>query len=477
MGINVLNFNLTPTQSAFVNSDQVVNILISNTGEGKSFASVVAMVVHAQRCRKNIRVAIVRDTHENIKNSTVRTIQEVFEAEPGIAIFKNDFKQLTINIQPYKVIADLFGIDDLASLSKLQGPEYALIWLEEPAPIANRINAGLSEEVFNAALVRCARQKGTRPRLQVSMNPADTDHWTYRRFIEESHIDPANPLITKAVWFVPYGENPHLSEIARQAVKAAYKDDPASYERYVRGQFATVYEGAKVTPEYNPTIHLAPGPLEPAEGLESFRMWDGWHTPACLLGQITSTGRLVFIDSIRIENSDINTLVDAYVAPLVNSPRWKDKAKSWRDIGDISMRSPDQSNRQFTAARVIEEKLDTYFEAGPSHWENLKHGVKHALNMNIHGNPAIIVNPEERKLHKALLGDWCYKVDTSGNIVGKLPNKNLSSHIGDAFANGVCVLLPSHSTEKWGECTAAANKIAKKRADSYRVRGEGYGGR
>ncbi|MEM4721784.1 MAG: hypothetical protein QXT73_06985 [Candidatus Methanomethylicaceae archaeon] len=56
---------------------------------------------------------------------------------------------------------DLFGIDDPASLSKLQGPEYALIWLEEPAPMADKANAGLSEEVFNAALVRATRQKNT----------------------------------------------------------------------------------------------------------------------------------------------------------------------------------------------------------------------------------------------------------------------------------------------------------------------------
>jgi hypothetical protein len=452
-----------------------VNAIISNTGEGKSFAAVVAMMVHAQRCKKNIRCAIVRDTHENIKNSTVRTIKDVFELEPGLVQFWNDFKKLKIHTSPYTVEADLFGIDDLASLSKLQGPEYALIWLEEPAPMADRINAGLSEEVFNAALTRCARQKGTIPRLQISMNPADTEHWTYRRLIESAYIDPDNPLITKSVWFVPYGENRHLSEIARQAVKAAYKDDPASYERYVAGRFATVYEGIKVAPEYNPTIHLAPSPLEPAEGLESFRLWDGWHTPACLLGQITNTGRLIFIDSVRMENSDIGALIDTKVRPLLESPRWIGKAKAWRDIGDRSMMIPDQSNRQATAARIIEDKLNTYFEPGPSQWENLKHGLKHALNMNIQGHPAIVINPQERILHRALAGAWHYKTDTSGNIMSALPKKNLASHVGDAMANGVCVLLPSYSIERFSEAVTKAKKINKKKAESYRVSGMKYG--
>ena len=39
-------------------------------------------------------------------------------------------------------VEDFFWIDDPASLSKLQGPQYAIIWLEEPAPIIEKQNAG-----------------------------------------------------------------------------------------------------------------------------------------------------------------------------------------------------------------------------------------------------------------------------------------------------------------------------------------------
>lgn len=155
-----LRFDLTPTQSAYVHSTAVVNLIYSNTGEGKTYASVVAMLAHAQRCGRPIRCAIVRDTHENIKTSTARSIMEMFEETPFIYKFRNDYKQLTFFTHP-RVDVDLFGIDDPASLSKLQGPEYALIWLEEPAPMADKANAGLSEEVFNAALVRATRQKNT----------------------------------------------------------------------------------------------------------------------------------------------------------------------------------------------------------------------------------------------------------------------------------------------------------------------------
>lgn len=115
------------------------------------------MVYHARRCGKDIRAALVRDTHQNIKMSTVPSLSEIFGA---FVTFHDDFKKMVIHSQP-RVEADLFGIDDPASLSKLQGPEYAIIWLEEPAPIIERANVGLPKDVFDLSVARASRQKGT----------------------------------------------------------------------------------------------------------------------------------------------------------------------------------------------------------------------------------------------------------------------------------------------------------------------------
>lgn len=437
-----LDIVLSPTQTEFVFSDAVVNVLVSNTGEGKTFAAIVAIIQHAKRCGRPIHVAIVRDTHENIKLSTARSILQDFSS---IAKFRNDYKQCTFYTNP-RVDIDLFGIDDVGDLSKLQGPEYALIWLEEPAPMSDKCNAGLAEAVFNAALVRCARQKNTQARLQVTMNPADQEHWTYRRLILAPERDPDNPLITKKVWNVPYGENKYVSEVSRQAVKSAYKDDAASYMRYVLGKFAPVYKGKKVTPEYNPEIHLSKFPIKPASGLVGFRFWDGWHNPACVLGQITRTNRVIVIDVCKLNGGDIRSLINNQVLPLIKSPRWKDKCKAWRDIGDRSMMDGDKTNIQVSESKVIEEKLGGKFEPGPSRWELIKMAMKRVLNMNIMGKPAVVISPTAHLLHKALDGGWHFKTDNSGNIVGTIPEKTEESHIGDAFGNGVSVIFPANET-------------------------------
>jgi hypothetical protein len=464
-----LEWELGPTIEDFVNSDKVVNILISPAGEGKTFGCVVAIAAHSLRCGKPIRVAIVRDTHENIKLSTARSIQDVFAKTPHLITFKNDFKQLTIN-GPYRIDVDLFGIDDLAALSKLQGPEYALIWLEEPAPMGDRVNAGLSEEVYNAALLRCARQSGTKARLQVSMNPADEDHWTFRRFIEEPDEIPGLPLITKQVWNVPYGENSFLSETARQAAMAAYKDDLASYTRYVKGQFATVYRGKRVAPDYNPNIHLSPNVLIPAKGLVSFAFFDSWHSPACVLGQITSLGRLVFINTLRLEGGDVRALIDNQVLPMINSPLWRDKPMSWRVGGDFTMKQHDQSNIMESAARCVEAAFPgCIFEIGPSKWDLMKRGFSYALNHNIQGMPAVILSSDNRLLHKGLNGAWHYKTDNSGNVTRTAsvkPEKDQASHFCDAWANACCVLMPTTAMRDLKKLRAAA-MVNKMRGQTY----------
>lgn len=464
-----LDLILEPTQSSYAYSDTMVNVIIGPAGEGKTYASVGAMVINAQRNKRPVLWAIIRDTHTNIKRSTVRSINKIFRKTPNLISWKDDYRQLTIHCNPM-VEVDLFGIDDITSLSRLQGTEYDGIWLEEPAAMLERTNTGLSEEVFNDALLRCARAQGESSRLQISMNPADEEHWTFARLVEAPDIDPENPFITKEVFWIQPGENVHLKEKARQAARAAYKDDPAAYERYVLGRFAAVYRGERVTPEYNPEIHRCPDPIIPAPGLVSFRYWDGWHNPACIIGQQTKIGRLIFIDSLVMPGGDIGSLIDTKILPLMESPRWKDKAMEWRDIGDRTMLIPDQSRKQHSAAKVIEDKLGGRFEPGPSRWPILKLGIKRVLNMNIQGLPAIYLSPTEKLLHKGLRGGWHYKTDNSGKAVSNIPEKDEISHVCEAWANGVCVMLPTNVVQDLSSLRQAAGK-SKKRAQTYAVGG------
>ncbi|MBU2549034.1 MAG: hypothetical protein KKB20_11510 [Proteobacteria bacterium] len=441
-----LYFDLSPTQHEFVMSDAHLVQLMGPMGEGKTFASVAGLIAHAARCGKGIRTALVRDTFQNIKTSTIPDLRDYLGA--WIRFYDGE-KKATILSNP-RVELDFFGIDDEASISKLQGPQYAAIWLEEPAPIYEKANAGLPREVFNMAVARAARQRETVPRVQISQNPSDEDHWTSELADEPdgvyaSYEDPdtgeVSEIIKKTFWIAP-GENKRLSGLARASNIAAFKNDPAKYARYVEGKTAEVTRGKKVTPGYNEKIHYSRHVLPVLPG-EAFMFWDSWQHPTCVLAQYTARGQLIVHDIVLDSGLGTKELVEEQLEPFLRTMKWKDKIKTWRLIGDFSMRIPDQSSVRSSAAKYLEKKFGVRFEPGPGRWTTIREHLNYCFKRLINeGEPAVLLSRSAVKLHKALKGGWHYKVDNSGRIMGDKPVKNQHSHPGDAFANGISVLMP-----------------------------------
>lgn len=434
------------TQFAFVNCDDNIVQLVGPMGEGKTYAGVAGILQHARRCAAGLngqplRGALVRDTHQNIKISTVESIQEILG--PWVT-FKDDFKKMIIRTKP-QIDFDLFGIDDPASISKLQGPGYGIIWLEEPAPIIERANAGLPKSVFLMAIARCGRQAGTCPRLQITHNPADSTHWT-SELADDPHeymVAEDGTVVTKTTFHIPKGENRHLSAQQRAMNQAAFKSDPAKWARYVEGETSSVEEGKPVVANYSPKIHLAQTILPVYPNLDGLRGWDGYGHPACITAQWNPFGQLVVHDVLYAEGSGAEDLIDEQLTPLLALPKYRGKIPGWRDIGDPTMRTPDQSSRTRSAAKVIQDKLSTRFECGPTRWPNRVEPTNHALGRIVSGGrPLIVLSASAARLHRSLRGGWHYKTDNSGHIIGRTPVENEHAHPGNAFAYLISTLLP-----------------------------------
>jgi hypothetical protein len=471
-----------PTCSEYIHSTAQINALFGPPGSNKTFASIQAILAHQQRCGGNIRIAIIRDTLENIRISVVPSFMEFFQAAPHHCQFKNEYKEMRINIAGgYHIDADLFGCNDPADLQRLQGASsWSLIWINDPAPMTERGNAGVPEVVYEHAAYRSTRKSDSPSRLQIDMNYAEETHWTYRRLILEPDIDPDNPLIVKQVWHVPYSECFGYNEEAIQMASRVFKDE-ASRARYVEGKFAEFKPGKGVAPAYRRAIHLCPAEIIPAEGLECFAFCDGWFNPTCILGQVTTARRLIYIDTVRAEGTDISTLLETQVGPLLRSPRWKNKWRSWRIGGDRTMATPDQGNIRHKASDDVEKFFKQFsggvypprFEGGPVKWSDLSSSFNHwLLQRDPDNQPMIYLSRTNHLLDKALNGGWHYKVDNSGNIIGNEPVKNELSHIGDGWANSVYVQL-GQTPRRRADAAAIARQNLKwrQRAQSYAVQG------
>lgn len=463
-----LIFELSATQKAFVQSTAHINHLTGPMGEGKTHCAVARIIAHAYRCKiRPLRAAIIRDTHENIKTSTAISIREVLGDR---AEFKNDNKKLFIKAE-YPIECDLFGIDDQASIGKLQGPQYGTIWLEEPAPIHEKVNAGLPREVFDIAIARCGRQAGSIPNLQITQNPADDTHWTSQLIDEpeEYMVAEDGTVITKRTFHIQKGENKFLTSLQRAANMAAFKNDPGKWARYVEGKVASVSQGITVTPNYGESFHFSQKILPVHPKLPAFRFWDGYQHPCCVIAQYNPAGQLVVHECLDMPGAGVKELIQDKLNPLLFTPKFRDKIALWREIGDPSMKTPDQSTVTMTAAKTIETLLKTRFESGPTRWNNRIEPLNQALTKTINaGMPLIIISASAALLHKALKGGWHYKKDNNGKRMGDTPVKNEYSHPGDAFAYGISILMPYNVRDNYKKSKDSADRLARmKRATSY----------
>lgn len=468
---NDLVFDFSPSQAAFVFSDAQVVMAVGPMGSGKTFAGIGGLIAHAARCGASIRGALVRDTHTNIKISTVPDIKEILG---DFATFHDDDRRMVIHSTP-KVEMDLFGIDDQASLSKLQGPQYAIIWLEEPAPIHEKANAGLPRAVFDLSLARASRQRGRLMRVQITQNPADEDHWTEELFHEPPILaeDPdTGARIVKACFRIPYHENTHANALTRAANIAAFKNDPGKYSRYVEGRAAPVQRGKSPAPTYNPSIHYSEQELVVIPGAQGIRGWDAWHNPVCLIAQYVPPGRLIVHEVLTASGVGVQELIESQVLPTLARPKYSGKILDWRDIGDPTMRTPDQSSVSRTTARVLEDLLKTHFEPGPTRWKSRIDPLCTALRTNAtDGRPQILISSSARPLHRSLNGGWHYKVDNNGNVIGNTPVQDQHDHQAQALAYIVSRIFPlgmGGPAQQYGKKqSGAASTRRMERAMSY----------
>ena len=431
----VIEWKFGPNALNYIHSTAQIVALFGPPGSQKTFASIQAILAHQQRCGTSIRIAIIRDTLENIRISVVPSILEFFEGATQYVKFSNENKQLQITVAGgFTIDADLFGCNDPADLQRLQGASsWSLIWINDPAPMTDRGNAGVPEVVYDHAAYRSTRKSNSPSRLQVDMNYAEETHWTYRRLILEPDDDPETPLIHKRVFHVSYREMQALNEEAMQMAQRVFSHDPTAKARYVEGRFAEFKPGKEVAPGYKRHIHLSPHVLWPGTGLECFAFCDGWHNPSCVLGQITTERRLIYIDTVRLEGSDISTLLETQVGPLLRSPKWNNKWRSWRIGGDRSMMNRDQGNINHTAAQDVEKFFAQFdhgiykprFEGGPVFWSEIERTFNYWLVHPDHQNrPMIYLSASNHLLDKGLNGAWHFKIDNSGNIQGTEPVKD-----------------------------------------------------
>ncbi len=484
------------TQWEYIKSNDLENCIVSPRGEGKTDASIMAITYHAMNQDKRYRPipgAIIRDTWTNIERTT---LQSFLMPHPD---------SFPAKIKPFLQVRDggreilfpgfwkayLFGVDSLSDLNRFQSMQLGWIWLEEPAAAAEEdIGSGISEDVWALGISSLRHPLMTKTayeylnsvimpkfpnispeeekrgldlgvfytdvkgnvrirnrRAQISMNYPDEDHWTWQRFSEQGIGN---------LFRMPKGENRHIDESYRRNMYEALRNRPDLLARLVEGKPSQVQIGEKVMPKYDPDKHRSTVTLYPVEGSPVIRCWDGWLNPACSFAQITPSGQFRVLYTLKGTNIGMKQFIDRHVKPYISAgvdvgqkkqmeAKFKN-VKEWRDMGDPSIASPDQSDSGFSAAQMINLELESKpgekarFELGEPSWRAGKEAFEFVLS-NI---GMFVLSKDDVFMHKALSGKWCYKRNKDNTFVLDKPLDNDWSHPCRALTHVLAKLFHYH---------------------------------
>ena len=283
-------------------------VLSHNTTTGIYACMELAARVQRERgdaANLPLRVACVRDTFENLQRTTLISFDE--QRQKGLPVeFMDGRKQAMIAYDRPLVHFFFFGLDRPEDADKLQGFSCAVLWIEEAAPAAG-LASGVSSAVLGIGGTSL-RQDGIPPRILITMNPPDDDHWTLE---VEKHLAEADlPEIRVARFDIPQGEKSrHFETLAQETndhlAAAQWTEAARAFDRYrkanrallesihrhdlvarlVEGRTGDIQIGEAVMPYFSRKKHIATEPILVYPQLQLWRFWDGGGTPSCVWAQ------------------------------------------------------------------------------------------------------------------------------------------------------------------------------------------------
>ena len=470
-----------------------VLLLRGPRGVGKTTAGIWACNALADRVAAEdptalpVVAAVVRDTWVNLERTTLRSFDQA--KRKGLEMsFADGRKQAIIGPEDAPFVHFyFFGLDKPEDAEKLQGFECGVIWPEEVAPAAG-ISGGLPASVIIGGT--SIRQSGVPPRLLMTMNPPDKNHWSLKveQYLAEAGIKRlkvhhfAMDAREKSAHFLAIAQmiedrDPDTAKKWRDAAQAfdSYTERnralllsigrPDLVARLVEGEIGEVRLGAAVVPNFSRALHVATRPLQILRGVEIVRGWDAGLNdlhPACCWLQVGA-------DWINVLGSRVGTNLS--LEEFIRQDLWPFERKyrllkarsgsdfgargrggfTFRNIADPAVFSTDGRGSARTAALVIENLLHESVEPGPVEWAARREALYAAFGRKGAGDRMLVqIDPDENEiLIDGLSGRFHYPEHKStGEIVGDIAAakraSGIFSHPCDSLAYVLATIFPAH---------------------------------
>jgi hypothetical protein len=464
-GLN-LDFSQSPTVYKFLQSNAFVRCIIGAVGSGKSYACAAEIMMRAVKQKPSpidgiryTRFAVVRNSYPMLKTTTIKTWHELIPE--NVFGSMNWTPPLTHHIRlPSR--GDAAGIDceviflaldTPKDVRKLLSLELTGCWVNEARELPKAVIDGITHRVGRYPTKRDGG--ATWHGLWLDSNPSDSDHWIANMMAEKVKGKFAWQFFHQpaGVVEVPPDKLPEMPEANEHCFaggkwwkineKAENLNNlPAGYYQqmlpgknldwircYAQGQLTFVKEGRSVWEEYNDQMMSGVVEYEPSLPLQIGL--DFGLTPAAVIGQRSLSGQWLILHEIVSFDMGLERFTTQLITEI-NTRFPKAEIKIWGDPAGVA-------RDQIYETTAFEHLRSIGLNAQPAPSNNFKvrreAGAAPMLRL-IKSKPGLMVNVDCKQLRKALSGGYHFKRVNMGAGQERFrdePNKNDSSHVGDAF--------------------------------------------
>lgn len=191
-----VKYTTAPLVQRFIEDRTFITGLFGPLGCGKTSAGVIKAWLYGQSW-PGARIAVIRDTWPNLRDTTQKTFFEWFpDVVAGHYHHTSRTFSLTTGGAPTEII--FRAMDDRKDIGNVLSLDLAAAWVDEPqGGLALRgehidHDPGLDHELFLSILARLGRQKGCPAMGWLTGNPPAPTHWIAKEFGYAGVGAPAN---------------------------------------------------------------------------------------------------------------------------------------------------------------------------------------------------------------------------------------------------------------------------------------------
>lgn len=444
--------------ASFVTSNNDFDVIEGPLGSGKTVGACVRIMRHASEQVKSpidgmrkTRFAVVRNTHPDLKRTTIRTWLDCFPENLHGRFNWGQALTHKIAFGDVRTEIDFMALDRPEDVRRLRSGEYTGIYFNELQYIIKE----LVDEATSR--LRYPKQEDGGPTWRgviADMNAPDEDHWTAKI---TGRVDmPAGLSDEERVeyqWPEGWGyylQPPALLEhLDERGAVTGYSVNPEAdnlsnlpadyYQKQIKGKskawidsrlmvrVVLVVEGSPVWPMFRREAHVTREVLRPVEGCEVVVGLDFGRSPAAVFSQPINNRILVQ-----------NELIGSNEGATTFGPKVKRfLAKHYpncpvRFYGDP--KGADKGQADENTAFAVFHGLGMPVQAPPGLKNNniamRVDTVAHALNEMYDGTPRVRISPVCRTLIVGMAGRYFNERDETGELK---PTKGKYSHVCDAL--------------------------------------------